>query len=299
MIVVGASGLIGGLLMDEARRAGIEAIGTSHMHPRAGLRSFDLTRRRLITLAPDIGPDDWVVLLAAQVDPQRVSRNPEMALAVNVTGTLRLADEAMSRGAAVLFVSSEAVFDGTRGGYVEEDAPSPLTLYARCKVEVERALQAMGRASCIVRTGWTVDPREVHAHCPVSATYDALLAPGARMARDTLQTLTDAHDTALTLRMLMSRNARGIYHVAAQPPVARSELARWIVESSRQGARMAFEEIDFASLSFAEPRPARPWINGNKLRTELNLSFRAPRNTVAEKVALLDAAAEQPRRARR
>jgi dTDP-4-dehydrorhamnose reductase len=286
VLVVGASGLVGSALMNEMLAAGHDARGTCHARRAPGLIPFDA----LIDNLAELGDFDWVVPLAAQIDPEWVRRNPGASRALNVEAVLRLARQAR----AVLFVSSEAVFDGTRGGYGETDAPHPLTLYARQKVEVE---QALGPTACIVRTGWTVDPKTAHDRCPIAATYDALLKGSARMARDNLFTLTDVRDTARALRLLMEHDARGIHHAAAEPPVIRSTLAGWIAEDSRQGARMSYDEVDFAALSFAEPRPAKAWISSAAARARFGLTFRRPREVVAEKVALLDSFAEQPRRA--
>jgi len=297
MIVIGGSGLIGGAVMREAAHCGIPEIGTGHNRIERGLKSFDARRQALNELAPDLNETDWVVLLAAQIDPEWVRRHGDESRALNVDATCRLIEEAGARGAKVLFVSSEAVFDGVRGGYDEEDAPNPLTLYARQKVEVEQHLAASHVQWCIIRTGWTVDPDALDARCPIAATYDALLAGGARMAEDNIFTLTDVKDTARAICRIVTGSIFGYHHIVAAPPVVRTDLAHWIKDASQNGHRMSWQNVRFESLTFAEPRPARPWLSNARFVARTGMAFHNPRDIVSAKVALLDARMEQPRRA--
>ena len=53
-----------------------------------------------------------------------------------------MAELAARAGARLLLVSTDLVFDGTRGWYREEDGPSPLSVYGRTKVAAERVVLA-------------------------------------------------------------------------------------------------------------------------------------------------------------
>lgn len=297
MIVIGGSGLIGRSLLDEAARGGLTAIGTAHTHAGRGLVPFDARTARLADVVPGLNADDWVILLAAYIDPEWVRRNPAESRALNVDATCRLIDEGWSRGAKILFVSSEAVFDGVRGGYGEDDVPNPLTLYARQKIEVERHITAGAGRWAIVRTGWTIDPDALEARCPIAGTYNGLLSGDARMANDNIFTLTDVHDTAKAICRIVTDSMLGYHHVVAAPPVLRTDLARWIKDASQNGHRMELQSVPFDSLIFAEPRPARPWLSNERFVARTGMTFRNPRDIVRAKVALLDAQTAEPKRA--
>ena len=77
---------------------------------------------------------------------------------VNAAGTRHVARAAASCGARLVHVSSDLVFDGRKGNYTEEHAPSPVTDYGRSKAMAEAEVPAAGGEALIVRTsliyGW-------------------------------------------------------------------------------------------------------------------------------------------------
>src|SRR4030042_1395992 len=57
--------------------------------------------------------------------------------------------------AALLYISTNEVFDGERGeAYTEFDATNPINAYGRSKLAGERAVSAMLDRCYIVRTAW-------------------------------------------------------------------------------------------------------------------------------------------------
>ena len=195
-MIVGASGLIGGALMRAARAAGRAVVGTALSRPRPGLVPFDMGKAALRAAVPDLGANDAVFLLAGYISPAWIFANPDAARALNLDASRRIADEAAAAGARLVFMSTDQVFDGATGGYVETAAPRPLNLYGRLKAEMERHVLAL--TGIVARTGWNVG-WEKSRHCAVAQCYDALLRPGARMAGDNIINLTDIEDTGKAL----------------------------------------------------------------------------------------------------
>lgn len=287
VIVVGASGVIGGQLLADANAQSRPAVGTYFHNEKPGMVAFDMTQQALADAVPDVGPGDTVVLLSARADPNWVFENPFESRALNVEGTIRASDDARTAGARVVFVSTEFVFDGVSGGYDEDARPAPTTLYGQQKVEVEEHLQATGGQWAIVRLGWTVG-WEKDARCPVFLTYKTLMTKGARMAEDNKFTLSDVRDTSQAILEVADRDENAIWHLASAPPVTRTDLADWVMEASKFGARMGYERVRFAEIPYPEPRPERSWIVNHRAVQNLQVRFAEPWRTVEEKVALVD-----------
>jgi dTDP-4-dehydrorhamnose reductase len=292
IVIIGASGLIGSALEHAARAAGHEVIGTFTTRPRPGLLRFDLTCDELYDLVPDLSPDDVVYLMSAQVDQVWMAHHAAEARRINVDGAIACAQAALGRDARLIYMSTEAVFGtGRAEGFDEMAFPTPMSLYARHKVEVESFLRERPSRWSIARTGsnvgWDNDSR-----CSVSATYRTLLGPDAKMAYDNLFTVTDVNDVAVGLLRLIEHKSFKFIHLAANPPVIRTQLANWIIAFSRFGKRMSYDAVPLSSISIKRSGGGRAWLRNALAVRELDLTFAPPEVTVRRKVSLLDRALE-------
>src|SRR3954447_16563786 len=73
---------------------------------------------------------------------------------VNAQGAGFVADAASEADAKVVYISTDYVFDGSKGPYGESDAPAPISAYGRTKLAGERATALVNGRSFIVRTSW-------------------------------------------------------------------------------------------------------------------------------------------------
>lgn len=290
--IIGASGSIGGALLTGCRQARWPVVGTGFNNLAEGMLQFDLRRDAAADLLPGLGPGDVVYLLSAMTSPNRVAARPALAREINLTASCRLAEEVLAAGARLIAVSSTQVFDGRSGGYDETSPCSPLTLYGRLKREFEEFLAAQNGDWTVIRTDAVIDPH-LAGNCPVEKTYQTLWGGAARMAEDNLLNLTAMEDLCRVLMRLAAPAASRLYHVAAQPAVSRAQLAQWIRERSRFGARMDFSVVGFDELSFPEPRPRATWLDGTRLTRELGMQPVAPETPVAEKVEKIDQAVSE------
>lgn len=142
ILVTGGSGLLGG----ELRKLLPEAL-----YPDSS--EFDVRDRvamgRVLAAA-----DPRVVLHAAAfTSPPAVEKDPARAIDVNIIGTANLVALCAERGIRLIYVSTDYVFRGDRGGYAEDSAVYPVNRYAWSKLGGECAARLYDRA-LIVRTSF-------------------------------------------------------------------------------------------------------------------------------------------------
>ncbi len=286
-VIIGASGVIGGALLKVARSTGITTVGTALTRPQDDLIAFDMRAAPLRSAVPDIGPGDVVFLLAGYISPAWIFSNPEEAHHLNLDCSKQLVDEVEAAGARVAFMSTDQVFDGDIGDYLETATPRPLNLYGRLKAAMEAHVLSTGEG-VVARSGWNVGWQQ-EQHCAVCQCYETLLSPDARMADDNYFNVTDVDDTARGLLALVASGpgARRIYHLVSAPEISRAELASVIKSESLWGTAMQFETVPFASIGYSEPRPTRAFLSGHSL-AELKVQFTPPHDVIRRKVALLD-----------
>ncbi len=135
---------------------------------------------------------------------------------VNVDGSAVVA--AASRGLRLIQLSSDLVFDGTSGGYREEDEPAPVNSYGRSKAEAERRVAAVHPEATIVRTsliygGSAPGPQE------------RLARENRRFYIDEIRSPVQVGDLAEALLELLDLSVPGPLHVAGADAVSRFDFA--------------------------------------------------------------------------
>ena len=99
-----------------------------------------LDTKRLEALYYNIKPDA-VIHTAALADIDYCQNNQDMGTAINVGVTRSLANLCKNSGAKMVFCSTDTVFDGKKGMYVEEDQPHPVNFYAETKICAEHVIR--------------------------------------------------------------------------------------------------------------------------------------------------------------
>lgn len=103
---------------------------------------------------------DVIVNAAAHTAVDKAESEPEFARALNATTPGAIAQEAARLGAWLVHYSTDYVFDGSGSRpWVEEDAPAPLSVYGRTKLEGEQLIAQAGALHLILRTSWVYGAR--------------------------------------------------------------------------------------------------------------------------------------------
>jgi dTDP-4-dehydrorhamnose reductase len=145
--LTGQTGQVGRELMPRLRQIGDL---TSFDHRQLDLTKPEDIRHALRKVQPDV-----IVNAAAYTAVDRAESDEILARAVNAVAPAVMAEEAKKLGALMVHYSTDYVFDGRkRNPYLEDDAPNPLNVYGRTKLEGEQAIQQIGPAYFIFRTAW-------------------------------------------------------------------------------------------------------------------------------------------------
>jgi len=148
IFLTGASGLVGSAFARAAARRGHEVVGVvggfaGEIEGVVKKIALDLADETATSAAVLDEFPDAIVNGAAVSTPEACDANPAHAQALNVVLPAALARLAHHVSARFVHLSSEQVFDGTRTApYTVPDAPSPINLYGRQKLESERAVHA-------------------------------------------------------------------------------------------------------------------------------------------------------------
>jgi dTDP-4-dehydrorhamnose reductase len=194
---------------------------------------------------------DWVIHAAAATDVDGCERDPAMAMAVNAEGTRRVADGCRRSGAALVYVSTDFVFDGRKTcPYTETDEPAPLSVYGRSKAAGEQAVRETTPRWVIARTAWLYGA--LGRNFVKTILGKAAGGGPLRVVDDQVGSPTYARDLAGALVRVLERNLDGVFHLTNSGSCSWYDFTREIL---RQGG---FGHVPVSPMSSEElGRPAR------------------------------------------
>lgn len=161
ILITGASGLLGiNLALEAGARHEVVAVDRRKL---AGtpfrILKADLLDAGAVDAALDEARPDWVVHCAALANLEDCEAYPGLAEQMNAGLPGMVAAACCDRGLPLIHISTDAVFDGTKETpYTEEDAPGPVSVYARTKLEGERRVLAAYPEAAVARVnfyGWS------------------------------------------------------------------------------------------------------------------------------------------------
>ncbi|HYH68314.1 MAG TPA: sugar nucleotide-binding protein [Urbifossiella sp.] len=218
-LVVGADGGIGRPLLARLRADGGAAVGTTRRGVGDGLQ-LDLSAGSSSWQLPDRVAVAYLCAAVTSIDTCR--RDPLGTRGVNVDRTLALAAQLRERGAHVVFLSTNQVFDGSVPFRGEGDAVCPLTEYGRQKADAEASLLAAGGAT-VVRFTKVVPP-----DWPLIHKWRETLSRGELVEAfgDMALSPVPLGVAVEALARVGEKRAGGVIHVSGSGDCTYAELAR-------------------------------------------------------------------------
>ena len=193
----------------------------------------------------------------------------QKAYAINVEGTVALAEYLADRQIRILFLSSDQVFDGSEGKYSEEDTPNPINEYGRMKRRVEQRLGEIQPSSLVLR---------------LSKTYSTSLMEGGMMA-EVVNTLrqekpydaaynqifnpTDVEWLSEQIEKIIRMNLSGLYHLAEPRIESRYDFACRIAHEYGLNPAL-IRRINLAELKCVQPRALNSSLNVSRIMKVLH-----------------------------
>lgn len=273
LAVIGASSMIGSQFCDQAK-ADFELV-------RADRSEVDITRKDLLLKFFKNNNFGWAILFAATTDvtgseKERDNKNGP-TWQVNVGGTRNVAQMCEIHNRALVFISTDFVFDGSSGPYKEDDPTGPnlrkVSWYGITKIEGEKIVAQVAN-HIILRISYPYSGRD-------TGKEDLILRIIRRYQRGELypmytdQTITPTYipDIEPALSLLIAKHFKGIIHLASPQEVTQYEFAKYLIDKSHaKGPKpLAAKSIleDQKSQNFV-PRPKDGGLVVDKIR---NLGF--------------------------
>lgn len=275
ILILGGSSFVGRHLI--ARLGSERTIATYNASARPGMVRFDSTTMDLGDIVSP-GTISHAVLLLGDTKPDSCVADPARSRAVNVDAITRIIDRLNDWGIPFTFTSSEFVFDGDKGDYVETDEARPILLYGAQKLDVERYVEATAKHWVTLRLA-KVYGEEKGDSTLFTAWADTLSKP-ARIscAADQRFSPVFVGDVCDAILASVAGKLSGLYHCSGPAGMNQLELLELLVAELRLRRPVDLEitPCSIHDFDLPEKRPLDVSMRPDRLTADAGLALRHP-----------------------
>ncbi len=225
VLITGSNGLLGQKLIKQYKqKSNIKLVATSRGEDRYpnsegyDYRSMNITdRNEVFACIGEVNPD-CIINTAAMTNVDACESDKVGCKKLNVDAVEYLVEAANACDAHLIHLSTDFIFDGTKGPYKEDDEPNPLSYYGWSKLESERIVRESCKTWSIARTMLVYGI--VH---DMSRSNIVLWAKGAlekgqpiNVVNDQFRTPTLAEDLAKGCMLIEEKEAQGVFNISGK-----------------------------------------------------------------------------------
>jgi dTDP-4-dehydrorhamnose reductase len=279
IIVTGSNGLLGQHLVPKLTSCGHEVLALgkgpcrvpgheSVSYHDLDLLEFKKVRELISTERPDV-----LVHSAAMTQVDDCERNRDKCREINVDATENLLEASHPAGSHFIFLSTDFVFDGTKGNYREEDATGPVNWYGKTKCIAEELTKKYPGAWSIARTCLLYGIARYSSRTNIISWIRTSLEKGQRIrvVNDQVRTPTDVNDFAAGIQLILEKKSAGIFHLSGEEVVTPYQLAL-AAAGLFSLDKSLIEAVDASTFSQPAKRPLKTGFIIEKAQTVLGFS---------------------------
>ena len=270
-LITGISGLLGNNLADYFKEY-FDILGLYHRHPVRidGIYTgkCDLTdRERISDIIADFDPN-IIIHCASLTDIDECEANRSHTKCVNVEATKNIVQFLSDRDVKLVYISTDAVYDGVRGGFLESETIRPCNYYGQSKYEGE--LEVLKKESALVfRTnifGWNIIKKKSLGEWVVDAFQTGQRINGFT---DAVFSSIYTMELARVIDISLKKNLSGTFNCGTVAPVSKYEFCMKIAKVFRFGETLIVPSL-IENCGFRAKRGKNLSLNVNKLQDALN-----------------------------
>ncbi len=211
---------------------------------------------------------DIVINLAALTNVDFCEKNPVLAREINTNGVRNICDAFKGK---VVQISTDYVFDGKDGPYIEEDEVCPLSVYGKTKLAAEKIVMSHNSDNLIIRGNVLYD------NCVNSRTSFLNWVVQSLREKTTINVVNDqinnptwSQSMAKVIGICVKKEISGIYHWGDAQFLSRYKFAKMIAKHYNLETDL-INPISTKELGQVAPRPLKSGLLSNKIAQILNI----------------------------
>jgi dTDP-4-dehydrorhamnose reductase len=295
ILVTGSNGLLGQKLTELILTNGKhELIATSRGEDRlnaGGYTYFSMDTSHLdqILEVVQATKPDVIIHTAAMTNVDQCELNQVDCFIQNVTATQNVIQAANAVGAFLVHLSTDFIFDGQEGPYIEESKANPVSYYGETKLEAEKLVIDQAKQWAIVRTVLVFGiVKDMSRSNIVLWVKDSLTAgKQIKVVDDQWRTPTLAEDLAMGCLLIAEQKAGGIWNISGEEMLTPYDMAIATCEYFELDKSL-IERVDSTIFTQPAKRPPRTGFIIKKAKKQLGYephSFREGLKLLSEQLS--------------
>jgi len=233
-------------------------------------KQLDITRKEQIDILFAQEKFDFCVNCAAYTAVDKAESDQENAFLVNAEAVKYLAETCKANNTTLIHISTDFVFDGTKGTpYTEDDLPNPINVYGASKLKGEQYIQEILNNYFIIRTSWVYSE---YGHNFVKT----MLRLGTKrdeisVVNDQIGSPTYAGDLAKAIMEIISAKTTsfGLYHYTNEGTTSWYDFAKTIFEIKE--IKIKVNPISSNNYTTQAKRPMYSVLDKTKIKQVFNI----------------------------
>jgi dTDP-4-dehydrorhamnose reductase len=274
LLLTGHAGFVAGSIVWQARNDwDVHGISRSKSpEKRDGFQSyqFDLTDTNALRECFEAVQPDAVIHAAAIADIDFCESNQDDAERINFATTDELAGLCASSNTKMVFCSTDTVFDGETGMYMESDTPAPVNFYGETKVRAEQSVLSQLDTAVVARLPLVMGLPVLGAGNSFLAKMITAMSAGQAMQfpENEIRTPADVITLGAALLELAGDESSGIFHLSGSTELNRYEMGKRIAAVLGFAPELVLPGNSNGTPGRA-PRPIDVSLDNTKARREL------------------------------
>jgi dTDP-4-dehydrorhamnose reductase len=270
VFIIGASGLVGSHCLSYFKVKGIDALGSHKNYPTQETVHFDLLNKNCfdILLKMDFTPK-VIIHCGALTNVDYCEINEQESKMETLISTEILVDYCKENEIKLVYISTDYVFDGERGPYLEDAEVNPINIYGKHKLQAERSVSELNNFLIARITNvYGEEDRSKNFIAHLFRCLTSSIDKNFNLAYDQFATPIYAQDIARMLYLLISDNKTGVYHLASTDYYNRYQLAKKVQSYYNCNTSVKLNPILTSQLNQIASRPLNGGLLNHKFSGE-------------------------------
>ncbi len=278
VLITGSNGLLGQTLIRKFQEKGNAEVyglakGANRLKNKAGytyidldLLEFDKVAELIQQIAPDV-----IIHTAAMTHVDLCEKDQDACELINVKAVENLVSCCEKYGIHLIHISTDFIFDGLKGYYIEEDLPCPVNYYGLSKLRSEELIKKSGIEATVLRTilvyGLT---EEMKSNIILWVKNNLENKRDINVVTDQWRMPTHVDDLADACIYACEKGVKGVFNVSSNQLLSIYEIALLVAELFHLDKKYIHPVLS-SDLDLPAKRPFKTGFDLSKSISQLNL----------------------------